>query len=260
MHREFRRLTYIALTFAFVFLCGSHRAQAQCSNTNINSAYQTALHRAPRGSGTSGECNPGFYGGGAWSSQADLIKRVGAASYCSNNPWIGQIYLYEYGRYPNWSECTANYGYNPSMQYMQLDAAIKAYVARGQKPAGQPGIPAASIATSTAPSTILKYPPAGSYEVTSTGALIDSSGRIIAQPGTYVVNTNGSNIVAAGGGNIVAAGGGNIVAAGGGNIVAAGGGNMVSLSAGMIITPSGNSYALASVGGKRVIQAARITR
>lgn len=63
--------TPILILASFGILACSH-AEAQCANPNITSAFQTALRRAPRGSGNSGECNPVNYGGGSWASQTDL--------------------------------------------------------------------------------------------------------------------------------------------------------------------------------------------
>ena len=197
------------------------RAQGgHCSNNNINLAFNTALHRAPNGSGVSGECNPANYGGGAWSNQNDLVRRVGAAVYCSNNPWIGQIYLYEYNRYPNWSECTTNYGYAPS--YMALDSAIKIYVSRPKAPAGD-------------------------YLVLPNGSLVDSTGTVVATAGSYVIAAGGANVIAAGGANVIAAGGANIVVPQAGMVIAAGGANLA------------NQRSVFS-NGKRVIAATIVRR
>lgn len=234
MHRNVRTLMYIAFAVVF-FVFGSHRAQAQCSNGNINSAYQMALHRAPRGAGMSGECNPAYYGGGAWSSQADLVRRVGAASYCSNNPWIGQIYLNDFNRYPNWSECTANYNYNGSMSYMQLDSQIRAFVARGERPA----------ATTSA----MMRPPAGEYMVASNGALIDSNGNTVLAPNSYLLNAA----------SVINAGGANVINAGGANVINAGGANVIQPQAGWIIAAN-IGYSTMSVGGKRVISVTRFAK
>lgn len=239
MHRNFRPLVYVVLALAFA-VCGAHRSQAQCSNGSINSAYQTALHRAPRGSGNGGECNPAYYGGGSWSGQADLVKRVGAASYCSNNPWIGQIYLYEYNRYPNWNECTANYGYNSSMSYMQLDQNIKSYVASGGR----------------APAAAQARPPYGQYLVASNGALIDWNGATVAQPGTYVIAVGGANVINAGGANVINAGGANVINAGGANLVAPQAGWVIAAGSGNLAA----TRSVMSANGKRVITATSIRK
>lgn len=185
-----------ALLIAFAGLAivtpAAHAQGGRCSNNNINLAFNTALHRAPNGSGTSGECNPVNYGGGAWSNQADLVKRVGAAVYCSNNLWIGQIYLYDYNRYPTWNECTANYGANSS--YMQLDSAIRAYVAGGE------GL------------KILKAPVPGQYLVKPDLSLVDSNGTTVATPNSYVIAAGGANIIVPQAGMVIAAGGANLAA------------------------------------------------
>jgi hypothetical protein len=207
---------YLAVAaFAFAVSTIAHAQAGPCSRPEINAAYMTALHRAPHGAGTSGECNPTAYGGGSWSGQADLVKRVADGSYCSNQLWIGQIYSNVVGRHPNSAECDpAKYGSFSS--YMDLTAKIQNY----QRVAQQ-------LAT-LQPHQLL---------VLSNGDAVDKSGAIVAKAGTY--------LVASGGGNLVASGGGNLVASGGGNLVAAGGGN--------IISQDGAGFHVADVGGKRVL-------
>ncbi|MES2392811.1 MAG: hypothetical protein V4555_14290 [Acidobacteriota bacterium] len=207
----------IALAAMFVMGC-SAVSHAQCSNANINQAFSSVLHRAPRGSGNSGECNPNNYGGGSWSGQADLMKRVGAASYCSD-PWIGQVYYYTYNRYPSNAECNGQlYNRGQWSSYMDLASKVQAY---------QNSLHAAPMQIDTAATRRAL----AQYHVDGGGNLIAPQGVIVAYAGHFLIDAN-----------IVAQGGGNIVAQGGGNIVAQGGGNLITPRAGMLVNTNGSNF------------------
>lgn len=47
-----------------------------CRDPWINKAFAEVTGRAPSGSGDSGECNPGLYGKGQWSSYEDLQNKI----------------------------------------------------------------------------------------------------------------------------------------------------------------------------------------
>jgi hypothetical protein len=70
----------------------------------IGQAFQEILGRAPTGS----EWNISNYGGGHWSSYADLVEKVKAKM---TDPWIGKAYQEALGRAPRGAEWnTGNYG------------------------------------------------------------------------------------------------------------------------------------------------------
>lgn len=208
------RLLPAVLLFGIGVWCTStaHAQGGSCRDPWINQAYNQNFHRAPSGSGTSGECNTNLYGGGSWTSYNDLSLRVVHSKDCGD-AWIGQVYYNLYNRRPSAQECVAG-NYGSWSNYMDLASKVQAYQSR-MASAGRPQ---------------LAPPPAGGY-----GAPSQNGSGLVAAGGGNAVNRS-APIVAAGGGNIVAAGGGNIVAAGGGNIVAAGGGNVV------------NKYSVQSVG------------
>jgi len=70
------------------YRAGSWNSQAQlndlvkqaflCNDPWIGQVYAEQGYSKPNGSGSSGECNPGNYGGGSWSSYADLRAKVKA--------------------------------------------------------------------------------------------------------------------------------------------------------------------------------------
>src|SRR5664280_2955822 len=64
-------------------------SQAQggsCKDPWINQAYNQLYHRAPSGSANTGECNIALYGGGHWSSYADLTAKIQAAKAPTRAP------------------------------------------------------------------------------------------------------------------------------------------------------------------------------
>jgi hypothetical protein len=54
----------------------SHAQGGSCKDPWINQAYNELYHRAPSGSGATGECNIALYGGGHWSSYTDLENKI----------------------------------------------------------------------------------------------------------------------------------------------------------------------------------------
>jgi len=226
------------------------RAPQGCRDPWITSAYSQLYHRAPQGSGDSGECNPALYGGGHWSSFPDLENKVRAskatrAPQGCRDPWITSAYSQLYHRAPQGSgdsgECNpALYGGGHWSSFPDLENKVRA--SKGQFNAGSSG----SVRLT----------------VDRQGGLRDQNGRLLVAPGQFLIsvkNGNGTQMIAprpgqtilvppgvitAGGGNVIAAGGGNVIAAGGGNVIAAGGGNM-----------TGNRYGVQSVGRKIVIPA-----
>jgi F0F1-type ATP synthase membrane subunit c/vacuolar-type H+-ATPase subunit K len=218
-----RRMNWfqIVIGTGFMMACAtvSHAQAGPCSSASINQAFTAVLHRAPRGSGNTGECNPNNYGAGSWNGQADLMKRVGAASYCTD-PWIGQEYLYLLGRYPSNAECNgALYGGGHWSSYMDLGAKVQAYQQ--------------ALHTPAQPLQIQTRLTQQRYTVDAQGNLRNSSNQIVAYAGHYYIN---AGIVASGAGNIVASGAGNIVASGAGNVVPQPG-MMVSTNGSNFITP-----------------------
>ena len=204
------RLSFLFAALVFLAAASVSSAHAQngvCSNRNITAAFGTALHRAPNGSGNAGECDPGRYGGGAWSSQADLVQRVGAGSYCPN-AWVGQIYKNLYNRYPSNPECdVTRYSEGPPASYMDLTNKIQGFQNAMRE------------LQSLQPKQALVFP---------NGDAVDKSGAVVARAGTYLVASGGGNLVASGGGNILAPGVGNIITQdGGGYRVQSAGGKVV---------------------------------
>ena len=224
---RFRHLWIAAAILAFA--ASAFAQSGPCRDPWINQAYQQLYHRAPQGSGATGECNISLYGGGHWSSFADLENKIRAAkggapaapavaarSGC-NDPWINQAYQQMFRRAPQGSgatgECNISlYGGGHWSSFADLENKIRdAHTVR--------------------------------LHVDGAGALRSANGGLIAAPGFVAKLPNGSllspkpnqtvsvlsaGVIAAGGGNVIAAGGGNVIAAGGGNIIAAGGGNMTS--------------------------------
>jgi hypothetical protein len=67
------------LSAAGVMLACSTFSYAQggsCKDPWINQAYNELYHRAPAGSGATGECNISLYGGGHWTTYADLESKI----------------------------------------------------------------------------------------------------------------------------------------------------------------------------------------
>jgi len=58
---------------------GATAASGNCQDAWVTSAIKQVTGRAPNGSGRSGECDIHRYGGGQWSSYADLVNKVQAA-------------------------------------------------------------------------------------------------------------------------------------------------------------------------------------
>jgi hypothetical protein len=243
---------FLLLFAAVVCVAGTARAQGgSCHDPWINQNYNTLYHRAPSGSGVTGECNPAMYGGGHWTSYGDLTNKiiavrgrptavqaapVAAATGC-HDPWINQAYTIVMLRPASGSgvsgECNpALYGGGQWSSLNDLEKKVVAYHTPQPAPSTlQLGhLPLGTGQTSgTAPLTVLplsstmntaKPPlvlPPGSYHVDKNGNLANSAGIVVMTRGTFYTTATG-NIVAQGGGNIVAQGGGNIVAQGGGNI------------------------------------------
>jgi hypothetical protein len=246
--------------FAFLLLLVP-QAQAQdgsCRDSWINSAYNQLYHRAPEGSGNSGECNIMLYGGGHWLNFPDLENKIRAskatrAPQGCRDPWITSAYSQLYHRAPQGSgdsgECNpALYGGGHWSSFPDLENKIR--LSKGQFNAGSSG----SVRLT----------------VDRQGGLRDQNGRLLVAPGQFLISVKNGNgtqmiaprpgqtilvppgVIAAGGGNVIAAGGGNVIAAGGGNVIAAGGGNVIAAGGGNM---TGNRYGVQSVGRKIVIPA-----
>src|SRR6185437_174939 len=111
---------------------------AQCPDSGqgatINSAFRTGLSRDPytsqaaanaRGANglylpsANGECDPGRYAGGSFSSTTDLIPLVKASQVCQD-PWIAQGY-YKLGLQINGHDPTAMEGGRPGSTQNQCN-------------------------------------------------------------------------------------------------------------------------------------------
>lgn len=71
----------VMLATALILPSLSFTAHAQggaCKDPWINQAYNQLYHRAPSGSGATGECNIMNYGGGHWTTYQDLVNKVQA--------------------------------------------------------------------------------------------------------------------------------------------------------------------------------------
>lgn len=219
-------LSRACVAAAFFFACSTlaHAQTGSCKDPWINKAFNDNFHRAPNGSGTSGECDIQRYGAGSWTNYQDLSNRVQASTWCSD-PWIGQIYRNLYNRRPNAAECNvANYGGGRWSSYMDLAALIQA---------AQTAI----------------HLPAGQALVDPHGNLIDNHAAIIAPTNTYVIGAGAGNVIGAGAGNVIGAGAGNVIGAGAGNIITPRPGMVIGAGAGNF----GAQRTVMSAGGKRVI-------
>jgi hypothetical protein len=185
-----------ALPVAAALLFCSTFAKAQggsCHDPWINQGYNVEFHRAPSGSGTTGECNINLYGAGSWTSQQDLFTRIAHSKDCQD-PWIGQIYWNLYNRRPSGNECTvSHYGGGQWSSYVDLANKVQAY----QK--------AISL-------------PSNEYLIDSSGNLVNNQGNIVAAANAYVIGAGAGNVIGAGAGNIIAVQGGNVIGAGAGNL------------------------------------------
>jgi len=229
--KKFPCLAVFALLL-FSFPSAAHAQGGSCHDPWINQAYNKDFHRAPSGSGTSGECNPNLYGGGSWPNDAVLSDLVLHSKDCSD-PWIGQIYSALYSRRPSGAECSASsYGGSWS-SYNDLTSKIQGYQARAR--AGVP--PAAASRPSSSPAAATR----------GGGLISQDGGGLISQDGGGAFNRNGAGLVGPSGGTLANHNGGSIVAAGAGNIVAAGAGNIVSAGAGNMV----NSRTVQSVDKPR---------
>ena len=253
----------------------AHAQGGSCHDPWINQAYNQLYHVAPSGSQTSGQCNPALYGGGHWTTFADLTNKVKVAN--CNDPWIVQAYMMMILRPASGSgtsgECNpALYGGGHWTSLNDLEAKVVAYhrppaAAPAPSPLLRTGPATPMLPLSPIPQKVNPNAPPldlslahsaaaeaairlnrGSYTVNSRGDLVDARGKVICAAGTYSLSPTGavitnygtaSSIVAQGGGNIVAQGGGNIVAQGGGNIVAQGGGNIVAQGGGNLVPAAG---------------------
>ncbi len=126
-----------------VFLSASQGLRAQCPTANrgdiINSAFRTGLSRDPytsqaaanaRGANglylpsANGECDPGRYAGGSFSSTTDLIPLVKASQVCQD-PWMAQGY-YKLGLQINGHDPTVMEGGRPGSTQNQCN--IRTYI------------------------------------------------------------------------------------------------------------------------------------
>lgn len=66
--------------FTLALLAAAGAASAgTCKDPWVTQAVTEVMHRAPNGSGGSGECDIHRYGGGRWSSYPDLVGKVKVA-------------------------------------------------------------------------------------------------------------------------------------------------------------------------------------
>ncbi len=177
----------------------AHALAGQCRDPWVTRAIEQVTGHQPSGTYEAGDCNIHNYGGGHWSSYADLVTKVRAhfgatrtAAGVCHDPWVTNAVRQVMGRAPagsgNSGECNI-YRYGAGHWSSYNDLVHKVMVAFGRVPASRPP------------------------------AFNRSGGPVRILPGT-----NGGHVIAAGGGNVIAAGGGNVIAAGGGNVIAAGGG------------------------------------
>lgn len=96
-----RSLLAIAGVAAGVTLFAAPAAHAQCKDPWVTEALKT-IHRERgmsdtiNGSGTTGECDTNRYGGGRWTSKADLTDHV-RLSFACDDPWVAQA-VYDVNR------------------------------------------------------------------------------------------------------------------------------------------------------------------
>ena len=72
--RVLRNLAFPLFVFGTASL--AHAQGGSCKDPWINQAYNKLYHRAPSGSGLSGECDVRLYGGGSWSNYDDLERKI----------------------------------------------------------------------------------------------------------------------------------------------------------------------------------------
>ena len=173
-----------------------------CKDPWINQAYNQLYHRAPSGSVLTGECNITLYGGGHWTTFADLESKIIAVR----------------GR-PTAVQAPAPVALVKPSTPVPLSPSSSLVSSR----------PLAVIPESSAAVDARKAQ-LSQYHVDFNGNLVGPAGILLARSGQFLIS---ASIVAQGGGNIVAQGGGNIVAQGGGNIAP---------SAGMLINASSSNF------------------
>ena len=226
---------------------------AQCADTRINEAFQTAWQRRP----TANECNAARYAQGDFRATSDLVPLVKAAMVCQD-PWIAQAY-YRLGKrlnnhdplqldnvattyFSTKGDCDPSQ-YGSWSSFTQLVGLVQN---PPRKTAPPPPSPYLTVMVS---GLQVQLNPKGPL-VNTLGQLINAAGAVVNDPSHhyYIDSSNYlkvANVVAAGAGNVVAAGAGNVVAAGAGNVVAAGAGNVVAAGAGNVVAAgAGNVVAI----------------
>ncbi len=199
------------LSLAAILLSAAAVAQGgSCHDPWINQAYNRLYHRAPNGTGVSGECNINLYGHGHWSSFQDLENKIRASKASPANgpcrdPWINQAYNQLYHRAPNGSgvsgECNIYlYGHGHWSSFQDLENKIRMQTVR--------------------------------FHVGSNGALLNWRNQVLVPPGQFSLSLNGrliqpraGQVIAVGSGALVSPGNSNIIAVGSGSIIAVGSGS-----------------------------------
>ena len=232
-------------------------SQATCPNSQITQAFQELTGWNPVVNDYVDECDPRRYGYGSWTSYAEL-KRLVAASFDCNDPWINQVYWFlptnprnvrsTGGEISECSPALYGNGYHGSGTYEQFAAKVKAAKsALEQNKLTFDGSGDLTVGNQFVTYTLQE----GHVWMSANGVhYFDAAGNIISDKGLGIVSdagaglrsvsAGGSPVIAAGGGNVIAAGGGNVISLGSGNVIAAGGGNVIAAGALNLISNSAN--------------------
>jgi hypothetical protein len=170
-------------------------AQAQCTDPWITQAIRELWGRTPSGSGGTGECAIGLYGGGSWSSYTELKNLVMSSKFCGD-PWVGEAVYLQYGRRPVGSasvgECNTMLYTGYWTSYPDLKAKVRSSLS---------GLSSASMRFDASGNMLT---PSGT--VYRDKIRLGLSNRIVGQDGTSLVPGTG-NVVAGGAGNLIQDGG-----------------------------------------------------
>lgn len=233
-------------------------SRATCANASITQIYREITGWYPVVNSRVNECDTRRYGygDGNWGGYADL-KHLIAMSFRCRDPWINQIYAYDYDRRARGEggvvgECSPGLygdGYFGSGTYgdfrQKVINAQNSMTSKGISFDGSKGnLKVTQPITRIIDGNHVFMSANGVRVYRSNGIISDKGLGIISDGGAGILGINpGAPVIAAGGGNVIAAGGGNVlnlstgnviaqgalnvIAAGGGNVIAAGGGNVM---------------------------------
>lgn len=185
---------------------------SECSDRWVTQALVEVYGRGAYDRNT--QCTINRYGGGQWSSYADLKTKVEKSGMC-RDPWVGQAVYFATGRNP--------VGVGTTTRSTSGECNIYLY-GNGQWSSFS-GLVNEARKTHT--------------NLRNAGRQIDASGNFKTTSGTTIhtadkgyIDLANSSSYANGRGQVIASGAGNVIASGAGNVIASGAGNVIANGAG----------------------------